>query len=563
MTKYRLSGTREIEQKGNEKLNTPTSSATIRVRQSSPQIYPLPIPLPKFVKPIPSRLKRDEVCFLQIKGAFNVPDIISLRPFLKAYVDHVHPYMPVLDLQGILFSITQNDRQRPISLFLLQSILFVSSTFVPDTLLETVGYSDRSSARRTLLYRAKVLYDFDVEDDSLAIVQGLLLLTFWHGTPDDLTGCWYWAGLSLTWAFRMGLHQEDSARSSRINPRYKHLRRRIWWSVYIRDRLTALWMQRPARIDDVAFNIPPLTIEDFDAPISSTVLLRFMTDSSYLSNPHTQKTLEKIFIDLSNLCVSIGQVLAVKFSTWKLGPVTSSTPSLARPSSSDVSTRHEWRVEECALGLRQWLQKHGSRYLAEDLSTEETIVTINASLVHMLHATALVNLYISNTTSQSPPEYVLLNCSYPAATVTKIMGDLSQRKLIQYLPITAVNILISTIAIHVIEVNSSDLETRSRGYSNLNKCLQILGELSKTYSAATWANIFFEASALGSSASLPFRALQRGQESQPFDCMSNPTEPDGLLTNKPDKPAYVDPAELTMDVTAVSGRTDCPWSAIM
>ncbi|KAJ5974816.1 hypothetical protein N7481_008523 [Penicillium waksmanii] len=416
----------------------------------------------RFLKPLPRRLNDEDIRFLQIKEAMNVPERNDLRVFIRAYVDHVHPYMPILNLEELLSSICE----------------------------------DRAESR--------LLYDLDVEDDILVVVQGLLLLTLWHGTPDEPTGCWDWAGLSVTGAQRLGLHNDQNPDTLNMSPAQRGLRRRVWWAVYIRDRLTALWMRRPARIEDESFNVPPLALDDFDRNIASKPLLRFMEDSAHLSNASSQKELAVAFLDLSTLSVHIGRFLKYRFITPKLSILENSC-SLQRCSDN---------MRDCSGELYRWFRDRQLRY--DGLFEPETNVIVKTlkSLVRMLYSSAQINIFLFERFELPFVETITPEVSEEARAVTEMMSQLSGNHLIQYLPITAVNVVMPAIAVHILEMTSSNPILRPQGYRRLQQCLHSLGEVSTTYAVAGFPQILYEASVFGSAAILPFQALERGREQQ-------------------------------------------------
>ncbi|KAB8209111.1 fungal-specific transcription factor domain-containing protein [Aspergillus parasiticus] len=467
--------------------------------------------LPRFIRRLPGRLQLQEIELLRTKGALIVPKHQILRPLIEAYIDHVHPYMPVIDIHQLLITIFQKNAHGRLSLFLLQAILFTGAHFIAENLLVTAGYGDRDTARRIFFQRAKVLYDLNVEEDQFTLVQGLLLLSFWHGTPDDTTSCWHWAGLSVTHALRMGLQEEVSSSDKDMHPHQRGLRRRLWWSVYIRDCLTALWMQRLPRIPNGAANIPILTIEDFGDPISSIPLPHFVANSAYLSSVEVQNNLASSFIDYSTLCVHVNRVLQIKFSLPKQRLPADEIGSVEREIASDgMGDSLLPKLRKCESELHRWSLETGSRYDSEVDDGASDIVRIQISLVQMLYSTAFAYL-LSERFSLFPTETTFIKITQHARRVTEIMTDISKRKTIQYLPVTAVTIIVSAIAVHVMEISSPDPATRSQGYQSLNKGLTCLNELSHTYPAAGLANILYEASTFGSSAGLPFEALHQGR----------------------------------------------------
>ena len=114
-----------------------------------------------------------------------------------------------------------------------------------------------------------MLYDFDYESDRVSLVQALLLLTYYYETPDDQKDTWHWMGVATSVAHTIGLHRNPE--NTNLDPKRAKLWKRIWWSTYMRDRLIALGMRRPTRIKTEDFDVPMLTLDDFEICASPRV----------------------------------------------------------------------------------------------------------------------------------------------------------------------------------------------------------------------------------------------------------------------------------------------------
>lgn len=113
--------------------------------------------LPPWVKPLPDRIGQDEITYLQRKGALSIPDPALQNALLQAYVEYVHPYMPLLELFDFLNVIDAGDGQHgQISLLLYHAVLFAGSAFVKKRALTEHGYPNRKVARKMFFQRARV-----------------------------------------------------------------------------------------------------------------------------------------------------------------------------------------------------------------------------------------------------------------------------------------------------------------------------------------------------------------------------------------------------------------------
>lgn len=78
------------------------------------------------------------------------------------------------------------------SLFLLHAILAPASLHAPADVLFSCGFADRSAAQSSFFFKAKLLHDFTMEENSLTVLQGCIILSMVildHPTNWDL-GYW-------------------------------------------------------------------------------------------------------------------------------------------------------------------------------------------------------------------------------------------------------------------------------------------------------------------------------------------------------------------------------------
>ena len=66
--------------------------------------------------------------------------------------------------------IEKSDGSSEISLLLLQAVMFAGTTYVDMRFLRAQGYENRKLARKVFSQRARLLYDFDYEHDSISLV---------------------------------------------------------------------------------------------------------------------------------------------------------------------------------------------------------------------------------------------------------------------------------------------------------------------------------------------------------------------------------------------------------
>lgn len=113
--------------------------------------------IPRFVRPLPAAMPLEDVGFLQQKGALTIPDATLREALIQAYLEHVHPLLPVINIEDFVESlIEENEFNLKISLLFLQAVMFAGSAYVDWSLLAEAGFKSRKGARETLYQRVRV-----------------------------------------------------------------------------------------------------------------------------------------------------------------------------------------------------------------------------------------------------------------------------------------------------------------------------------------------------------------------------------------------------------------------
>lgn len=153
------------------------------------------------------------------------------------------------------------DPNNPPSLLLQQAVFLAASRACTNAQLMDSSGSTIPAA--TIFYkRAKALYEANYEDDRIAIVQALILMGWYWEEPGKVTkNVFHWNGLAVTIAQGFGMHR--NAGESRLSKSGKRLWKRIWWTLFTRDRSVAVALGRPAHINMADSDVEMLTEEDF------------------------------------------------------------------------------------------------------------------------------------------------------------------------------------------------------------------------------------------------------------------------------------------------------------
>ncbi|EAW24605.1 fungal specific transcription factor domain-containing protein [Aspergillus fischeri NRRL 181] len=207
-------------------------------------------------------IPEEDMEYLEFKGVFRVPDTILRHELLKAFVESVYPFLPVLDLESFLLPVISNDGVQTVSLLLFHAVMFSATAFVQLKHLHNAGYETRKEAREQFYLRARTLYDFDIEKDRVVLIQALLLMTYWHETPDNPKDSQYW--LNVCWSLGASIGLDCDPSTSPMNPQLQKVWKRLWWCLYTRDTLLAQNLRRPLCYGNDKNRLPLISLEEFN-----------------------------------------------------------------------------------------------------------------------------------------------------------------------------------------------------------------------------------------------------------------------------------------------------------
>lgn len=169
-------------------------------------------------------------------GAFQLPNDQVLEEMLRAYFRWFHPCFPILDRVSFGNSYTGKSA----SPLLLQAMLFIAATYCEPSQLHDWAFADLQEARSLYYNNAKNIYDANYEEDKIAIIQALFLMSYWREEPQNNTRHRLAAAISL--AQEHGMHR---ARTTVTEQAEQSLRKRIWWTLYVRDRQASISVGMP------------------------------------------------------------------------------------------------------------------------------------------------------------------------------------------------------------------------------------------------------------------------------------------------------------------------------
>lgn len=422
-------------------------------------------PLPENVRGSRARITElddVEIEILHQRGAFLLPPRALCDELIEAYFTWVHPIVPVVNRTR--FMRQYRDPKNPPSFLLLQAILLAGSRVCNNPQLMDANGSTTPAAL-TFYKRAKALYDAGYEDDRVTIVQSLLLMGwYWEGPEDVTKNVFYWSRVATIVAQGSGMHR--SVDHSQLSTSDKRLWKRIWWTLFTRDRSTAVALGRPVHINLDDSDVDMVTEDDFieDEPDKP---------SEYPPDPvHVQ-----FFLQYVKLCEIMGLVLSQQYSVASKG----------RPKTAIDLTHSD-------MALADWLQG-----CPKIVYWEMPRHHFWSALLHANYYTTLCLLHrahmppsgSSQATVDSP--YPSRNIAFQAAAmITSIMENLVARGELRYCPAFIVYSLFSALIMHVYQLRSPVPTIQQVTHDRLRTCMNALKEISHVWLVGKMVHTLFE-----------------------------------------------------------------------
>ena len=490
--------------------------------------------LPGFIRPLPGKMAPEDIVYLHSKGAFTLPDATLQRALLHAYVEFVHPYMPLLELHPLLETIHDRDgKNGTISLLLYHAVMFAAASFVPAKFLKAAGFSRRREARKSFFMKARALYDFDYETDRLTLVQALLLMTYWYETPDDQKDTWHWMGVAVSLAHTIGLHRDPRTTGEPL--RRQRLRKLLWWCCFMRDRMIALGMRRPKRIRSEDADVPMLVPSDFDKAILPDDIDILPAECRLVRDLDMQQQLAELCVEKAKLCVLVGNMLQQQYTILPRGRQRGSDAGLAgggstngandtsnnsnsshnstmmlfpnRPVSDDGKGNGPSVVDKIDAKLRAWLLAlpTSCRYAAltpSDVQNGRATIAVQRTLLHLVYHTTMSALHrpriqpVAIGTPMLPieqQEFSRARVRDAADCVTRMGGEMLRLRLEMYLPTAGVTVFLPAMFAHLLDIKGGvPRERRQQAVLGFLTCMRVMESLRETYAAAEIAKGFVE-----------------------------------------------------------------------
>ncbi|KAF9889916.1 hypothetical protein FE257_006788 [Aspergillus nanangensis] len=313
------------------------------------------------------------------------PELVDLPPpelqqgFEETFFEYCYTWCPVIDRDTIHADMDKSP-------LVVNALSLAASHVCPPVIkhADPAMYYDR----------VKQLFYGDKEPNLLMCLKSIALVYWWSPRPPSRVhrdSSWWWTTVAIRHAQHGGFHREPKPGQMVRSPVSPGLRRRLWWTFFARERLTAICQCRPCVIDTEDCNIPFPTLDDFPA-----------------------KTIQaEIFIRWVRLCATIGNI----------------AKHLQRTSNNMIS---QFPVT-LAKDLIHWAQTQPP-HLSLPITAERTVAfNRDVHQLHLPYLAVIIVLHLSQTSSPQP-----LPRAYPAAIlaascIARILKDCLTRGRVRYL----------------------------------------------------------------------------------------------------------------------------------
>lgn len=304
--------------------------------------------------------------------------------------------------------------------------------------------------------------------------------------------------------------------------------------MYVRDKLLALGMRRPALILDESFDVPVLDIGDFDVCPYSDTAVRTTGDlpCEVLVNTEAQRALAVMFIQKTKLCRCMSRALKAQYCTSN-HTIVDDTSDLTRATTMLVPKKLTPAIisalRKCDRELELWcahLPSEAQYYPSEKESGEVHNNLVLSNILHF-HRALLRLLYLATTSALHRPQVFDSNQSnlsssfsttdssassssassesmsqqrYSSRTkvrkaaieITEIAQNLQEHDLARYLPMAGVTIIVPAVIIHLLALRNTDNAVRETNLQRFWQCMNVLQAMRDIYAPAELATVFLK-----------------------------------------------------------------------
>ncbi|KAL6889971.1 fungal-specific transcription factor domain-containing protein [Trichoderma evansii] len=175
-----------------------------------------------------------------------LPRPALLGALKDAFIEHVAPFYPILDIEDI------SSDDTPV---MLQLATCLVGSLMRHDQKELEFAASQYERIKSLIYLGS-------KHDPLVLLKTCCLMACWSPNSTDvitLDGPWQWVGVAIRLAIQMGLHKQATYIN---NPKASSFRR-VFWHLVMTDKMMVACWGRPSMLRPDDFDTHPLTLNDF------------------------------------------------------------------------------------------------------------------------------------------------------------------------------------------------------------------------------------------------------------------------------------------------------------
>lgn len=354
-------------------------------------------------------------------------------------------------------------------------------------------------------------------------------MTYWYEAPEDQKDTWHWMGVAISLAHTVALHRDPVTVSAN-----KHkLRKRIWWSCFMRDRLIALGMRRPTRIKDEDFDVPMLEASDFENEVLADDNRIVPAECTLTRDIKMQKELAELCVQKAKLCVLISHMLKAQYSVLirdrSRPDATTKTTMMLLPR-KDLDDGQIKSVQTVDAELSAWLAAlpESCQYrplMSADVEGGRSPVAVQRNLLHMVYQTTISALHRPQFLPSSPMQAPAVSRAVQeisrskvrnaATQITRMAAEMYRFGLESYLPTTGVTVVLPAMIMHLLHMKDPVRKTREEAQKGFSQCMQVMIKLREIYAAADFAADFLESALKKAAIEMNMAAAASATTTQP------------------------------------------------
>ncbi|KAK2612030.1 hypothetical protein QQS21_001995 [Conoideocrella luteorostrata] len=306
---------------------------------------------------------------------------------------------------------------------------------------------------------------------SIPTIQALLLMSdALFSWCDERSLSWHYLGIATNMIIDLGIHSETSTLASRkpLLPEDVEIRRRVFWSAFVLDKVQSIYQGRPARIRDMDSSVPMLFLDEYE----ELELFDSLGYSEVARKLHLPAHSVSTFVRLCTLSTIADRILATLYTEKSLQR---DNDELYRESTALHGQLVQWRES-----LPEHLKMHFDDEIAGDTSGGLKALPHTLSLILLFHALVILlhRPFVSeghlSSATRSSAHHAFSICEDAASHIDIVLRRYKKHWCIKSPPyfLSYATYVSATIHVRI----AAQRPRAAKAHERLRNCLEILSE---------------------------------------------------------------------------------------